>query len=142
MLEWTYSTARTHMGVWLKECSEYVMMLCPWQCADTDKHRRTSAVYVRRPFMSDGQGRGMYWQGGFSVQGEMQICRAFKTPTMLLHFLLRVNSQQTAADQYQLKYRRYRYRTDTTGIGPIPIPSTGISLSLVVCLTGSRCGVC
>ena len=66
-----------------------------------------------------------------SVQGEMQICRSFKMPATLLHFLLRVNSQQTAADLYRLKYQRYRYRTDTTGIGPIPIPSTGIGLSLV-----------
>jgi len=31
---------------------------------------------------------------------EMQICCAFKTPTTLLHFLLRVITQQTAPDQY------------------------------------------
>jgi len=72
-----------------------------------------------------GQGRGMYWPGRFSVQGEMQICHAFKTPTTLLHFLLPVNSQQTAADQYRCgiglvsaipipdRYHWYRPDTDT-----------------------------
>jgi len=61
----------------------------------------------------------------------MQICRAFKTPTTLLQFLLRVNSQQTAADQYRCSIGLSIGDTDTTGIGPIPIPSTGIGLSLV-----------
>ena len=84
---------------------------------------------------SDGQGRGMYWQGRFSVQGAMQICHAFKTPTTLLHFLLRVNSQQTAADQYPCSIGLSIGDTDTGPIPlvsaqSIPITSTGIGLSL------------
>ena len=55
---------------------------------------------VRRPLRPTARGGGCIGRAA-SVYREMQICRAFKTPTTLLHFLLRVNSQQTAADQYR-----------------------------------------
>jgi len=60
---------------------------------------------------------------------EMQICRAFKTPTMLLHFLLRVNSQQTAADRHRCSIGLSIGDTDT---GPIPLVSARYRYQVLV----------